>query len=443
MNRGPRRIAIIVAEHSLWHWVLTVEAALLLKSEGAIVQIFDFDKDQFNLPFRHNAEFSDLFLQVDRLCRDNNVKIIKKKPKFSLISPIVHLDENGFFSRQIMNQSVIFPTLVDSLKKWNISIYSLKNLTRIYKELHSAKQVQKQFASLNFNEIDEIFTINGRYTRNRMIRLLGESEDIPVHILEFGANENKLEIYERSAQSLLEFQEKCRSAWNNADATTREEVARNYLNRRLKTGAHSETPWTRNMETGSLPGLNFSKKIAVFYSSSQIEFAGSEDMFPDGDFQDQDAALNEILQILTPDKWQVILRKHPFADSNDQWLDKEDQFSKSVLHKHLHIIPGSSGVDSYELARRADIVFTFGSYIGGEITYAGYAPVLNLCTTTWSTFDPEHHISNPEDLKDILRLPVKKTPPDCMLPWGYYLATGGYDFKYFRYKDSQWVYQPT
>jgi hypothetical protein len=228
-------------------------------------------------------------------------------------------------------------------------------------------------------------------------------------------------------------------AWEDAEMTEREIVGKEYFLDRLKRVKTSEDSWTSQMKEGFIPELNSGKKLCVFYTTTQIEFVGKERNFAQDSFSSQLEAIRAARQKLNVEEWDFLVRRHPKREGS---IGTEDDLIDGLAEiPNVKIIEATSPVDSYELAKHANLILHFGSHIGAEFTFLETAPVYAMNKTSWWKFDPDHHLF----IKDAWqKFDINKAclaDPSSVLPFGYFLKKGGYEFKFLK-KDvsDRWTF---
>jgi hypothetical protein len=159
-----------------------------------------------------------------------------------------------------------------------------------------------------------------------------------VKILESGAKPDRLHVWDYSAQSQSEANNLLSLMWENAFPADRESQSVNYFNGRrngLIQDPYHLVSWTELTTSGLLPELEYGKKVATFYSSSQIEQIGT-DVIPLGNFQDQGEALKSVLELLSHRDWIVYLRKHPIPRDAKSYFEDENANSWSKIIKSVN-----------------------------------------------------------------------------------------------------------
>lgn len=430
-NLESPKVVVFITSHSSWEWVLVAEVAQFLKSEGRHVVVHYLD-----ISFPWNRTNSDPKEMLARKLFDTEK--IELRPtvhrifKLKLIPPVT---KKLILDHESLLGSLAFPTLVDKLKIWKIRMNSIPRYSSVVREISLANYLYTTFSRQYFEEFDQVYVVNGRYTASRTLRAAAKNYGKEVFVVDFGAAGDRFRVFSESAQSSEDVENQTKTQWDDANVKEREQVARKYFSSRRSIDPHSGISWTAQMNQNYVPKIPPNKKVCVLYATSQIEFAGENAPSPDT-FQSQDEAFSSVAELLPASEWIIYLRKHPRSPSHTGWSDNEDQLAKIFDFHHVEVIPSDSSIDSYALASKANLVVVFGSSIGAEIAYAELAPVISLTHTSWRYLAPDNHVTNRLELSEYISKGAlhgfKKIPGDRLLPWGYYGAMGGVPFKFFK-----------
>jgi hypothetical protein len=297
------------------------------------------------------------------------------------------------------------------------------------RQILEAKTVEKVVRkySERFNlQGHDVFTVNGRYSRNRMVKDFFESLGHQVKIIESGAG-NSFTLW-RNAQSMNELAEKSLAMWNSCTDSNREMTSIEYMGDRLSLSGGDNATFKENMSSGTLPILPKSKRICVFYSTSQIEFLYLTDRIPEGSYKTQQDAVVDLLETLGMD-WHVIVRRHPFGNGNKFGDDENDLWAPLLGHQNLSFIQPDEKVDSYELARKADLTAHFGSSIGADLIFMNVTPVISMGPTGWDYAEQGTMVRNHSQLIQFLSSKWEDRDPKSILPWAHFCRNRGTKFK--------------
>lgn len=437
------RVAIIVCYPLDWHWVLSMEAAELLRGENCKIQIIDFSNVGENIvrtyarkifrkkylgnTLKDNIDISYRALNpINYLeCRIRQRKMVKKLPRI--------IDESTFEFREI------YPTLVELTGKITIPSNDHKQLIR--QEISKFIGISKRCENLNKNAFDLIVTVNGRFTKNYTLTSHFRNLGVTVKLLEFGSNKEKLQIYDISPHSMKERMLLMQKLQESAPPTLVRQIGDDYIKSLRAFDPWAAHSWTSKMARGLIPEEWKEKKICTFFSSSQREFVGVQDEIEGNKFKNQVEAFSCLVQSLDPNEWNLILRRHPRKAAGQS--DDEDAIWKECLEfSNVHEVGPESEIDSYELGECSEIVAHFNSSIGPELIFRGHKRVITLGPTMWQYLSPESHLPDLTSLNSYLQKPRDVTSGLDLSPWGYYLKSFGSDFSYFHWSASlkRWVH---
>lgn len=421
---------IIVPDSSEWYISLTVEGSLFLQSRGHLVEIIFI--------LNQNQHISDEIKKHIAFLESKNitVKITYMNRK---IFHKIKLKRYRYFDENYKIQKFCFPTLVEIAQEWNINVYKIRNLVSIMRQLQIAHAIWDSLQMLTLSRFDKFYTINGRFTGSATVVGFLKTRGIKTSIFEFGAGPERFRIFPSSAQNSRELEKLVKEDWFEAPIETRKIIAENYFKEKKTRDPISGISWTENMQRGKLPRLPTGKKICTFFPTSQIEFVGMDPNDLEMGFASQLDAVNCLIRNLKFGEWHLVIRKHPLANHNSKGSAKDDKLNELKENENISIIEPDSSVDSYELAARSDLVVTYGSSIGTEISFESLAPVLTLAYTPWYFCDPDRHVFDEATLIKKLSEDIPKIDGNRLLPYGYSAARGGIKFKYLAYKNGKWL----
>jgi hypothetical protein len=417
---------IFVTEDDPWQWAIALEHSISLKKQRENVLIIyiahNYVEEAKNLAKR---------LLGWKGSRQNvRQSLVELGIVYLVVQAFTPSFKSHMFSLSELKE-LLYPGIVASTGKRNVASFKdawiwILNFQKAFRIL---KAIHKYEISSN---LPLCFVPNGKIvsaavTVNSLRRM-----NCKVKILESGSKPDRLQIWDESAQSQSEADSLMALMWGSAPIEIRERRAKNYFEERRNTkilDPYHLVSWASLTTKGLLPAIECGKKVATFYSSSQIEQIGADSLLPEY-FQDQGSALACVLNSLDPEKWIVFLRKHPvptLAKSN--FDDEDDIWSKTKSFAHLRIIDSNSRIDSFELAAKSDVVFHYNSSIGAEIIYHKLAPVITMGNTSWSSLHAGYSALNCSELRDLLNgKELQIESPEKILPWAFFHAEFGEPF---------------
>ncbi len=424
---------VVIPYQDHWQWLFGVECALEYRKQGHKVVVISLD--YFN---RNYLKRKLLALIGYSPINPDILKILEKESVIVADSNVLHIVKARIFAMLQLNkrhsqefESIILPHLADTLKSLNYDSRKAKRLrNNLLLEMFSILELLK---TRDYLSAKVIVTPNGRFVRNRAVKYyFNRFEDLQTFVVD-SVTKNKYLIMQ-DAQSIEEGAIYQTEHWNNEKSFSKHEVAHKYFEDRLSRIKSSEDLWTSHMKDGLLPKYSNDKKLCVFYTTTQIELVGTEEHFPEGVFASQLDAIRAARLKLDQSEWEMIVRRHPkkLGHSNE-----DDDLMEGLYEiPGILVVEGNSPVDSYELGRRADLILHFGSHIGAEFVFMRTAPVYSMNRTPWWRFDEEHHLFEIErwNRLDLRNLTIADS--GSVLPFAYFLMTGGHPFKHVSHIDS-------
>ena len=429
---------IIVPYQDTFQWSLALEYALSLRENRKDVMIISCELIEIRNIKRLIASrlgYSYLNKEVISYARSCGVEILSVSALVKKSPPSKIFNDDGTLNFSDNFVKIAAATVGDSLRTGTL-VENKRTIATFDRQIGSAKTLNRLLdeIALRFNGLEfEVFTINGRYTLNKTIKEFFRSQKIPTLMLEYGKGLSYT-IW-NNAQSMAEVESKSIQLWSEAPADKRMQIAADHMNARLLSGKGNNAAFTRNMEKGRLPEFPESKKICIFYSTSKIEFLFLDDHIPMNNYQNQQQALRDLILILGAE-WHIYIRRHPYGNNNKFGDDEGSQWDEFRRFENLTIIEPDEPVDSYELARHADLVAHFGSSIGADLIFMNSCPVVSLGPTEWEFAQPSSKARNLSELKRYLAADFVREDPLGILPWAYFYETRGEPFRYICRNDE-------
>jgi hypothetical protein len=315
---------------------------------------------------------------------------------------------------------------------------------RVASYYHAYHSVQKELLRSNYQQI---VVGNGRFPNSAGAAAAGLDVQKRVIFLERGGSPGMFNVFERSPHSVLERATASNRLWSKVPSKFKEiaeEIAITYIIERSKFDPVAGRSWLGNQRK-ILPSTSFEskKKICVFYSSTELEFAVFDDHNEENIFKNQEQAITALCESLESNKWQIFIRRHPAKKNYIK--DNEKKLWKNISKfKNVVIIEPNSKIDSYELAMRADLVCHYNSSMGPECILLGAKKILTLGTVFWeSTSTKNNNPLNKQQLIDSLEdhnIDVLGRRMDA-IKWGYYSSVAGRKFQLLEWKNRKIIYK--
>lgn len=283
---------------------------------------------------------------------------------------------------------------------------------------------------LKIENPNKVLTFNGRFATCLPIVRAAEKLKIQVLRHERGSNFDKYEIYQNGVHDINYIQKKVSYYWRNNKNKNKIIKAQSFFNLRINRkpiGVDQGKVFVSNQKKGLLPELPANKRIVVFYTTSNHEYAAVSNF----EFN-QIQAFKKMLKVINnfPDIY-LVIRVHPNNNRKNNIDDKLwTQFSN---YKKICVITSQDAYDTYALMIRADIVVSYSSTIALEASYFG-KPSVVLKKFWWTQKKSILLIDNIRDLSKIFNknYKFKKIKKTACLPVANYILNYGKKFRYYK-----------
>jgi hypothetical protein len=437
-------VLVVLAYSDSWHQVLSIELAVHLKKLGHEVSFVDISsagESILRLIQKMRIKTYRARRGYKKVLVANQIPLseIRLYPKFHR-KFIANLKLDAI-SKETIELEMVFPTLVSITNRHEFRYSEFRK--EVDRELVKELEVLRALKMIELKSEYEIYTVNGRFTKNYVTKKWAESKGLKVKLIEFGSSRNSFEIYSISPHSMVERQAKMLSMLAHASKAEIQSLGREYFKKRRSFDPVSGVNWRSRIVPNQIPANTYdlTKKRCVFYSSTEREFTGVQDLIREGDFQSQVESLIGLLELLNPEEWQVFLRRHPVGDVSVQIDGEKELWAPVKNFPHLIEIPADSSIDSFAIADGAELLAHFNSSIGPELIFAGYTNVVTLGPTMWVTLDPEGHCPDSANLERFIKTRKKRAiDVDAVLPWGFFWSKIGIEFSCFMWekKENNW-----
>jgi hypothetical protein len=304
---------------------------------------------------------------------------------------------------------------------------NLLRLSKLATSHHQARKlVESRLASASYCQL---IVGNSRLVNSAGTMDAARMAGVATLVVERGARPGMIDTYRISPHSMLERRQHALSHWSRGDTELVELRAKNYIELRKEFEPISGVRWSRQMEHGYIPNIPKDKKLCVFFTSSEIEFAVFGDAVNPLDFQSQSDAAAELIAELNSDEWVIIIRRHPYGMRKFKKDPEKNLWQKFVNSSNVLIVSPDSKIDSYALADRADLVAHFNSSIGPEVISRLITPVITMGPTMWEDPGSKYCCTSVNKLRAFLAEPLKVRNYSDALLWGYYWDSFGDKFE--------------
>ena len=425
-------ILIVVPYQDSFQWSLSLEVACDLRSRGEEVQILDIQISNVRSVksiLKRIIGYQYLNFNVIEKLSDMGISYIRyRKTSFFHWSPsIFGKDRNINLTNRYVK--ICAASVADTLRTSKLH-RSVKVRREFWRQILEAKTVEKALQNV-FREyeinLDSVYTVNGRYTRNRMVKEFYKNSNQEVVVIESGAGES-FTLWS-NAQSANELANMSLTMWDSCTDPNRDYNSVAYMKDRLSLIGGDNATFKQNMSNGLIPNLPKDKKICIFYSTSQIEFLYLSDRISSGDYQSQQEAVIDLLKTLGAD-WFVVVRRHPFGNGNKFGDDENELWTPLQVYNNLLFVQPDENIDSYALGKSADLAAHFGSSIGADLIFMNETPVISMGPTEWEYAENRTKVRNHSQLVRYLNSPKEPRDPNSILPWAHYYRNRGIKFRY-------------
>lgn len=439
------RTIVIICYPNDWHWVLTYEFVNFEIAKGNHLEVWDCSlvgenglktvlkkllaKNKFRNKCKKHLRNNDNITFNEY--KSNTKFLTRKNYATELLIDNSELDEN--------RDNIIYNSVAEKAGALKIDI--AKNRNSINKELYLVNMLTRVLSKKELHSTDTVITVNGRFTKNRVVIHWAKKNKIRHQLIEFGRDANSFEVFDISPHSVLELTDKTARYWEEASDLERNTIAKEYLDNLYNRKTYTKN-WRSKMVENELPTYP-TKKNCVFFASTEIEAAGISDPSPINSFQGQVQAFNAIVDTLPNEDWTIFLRLHPPGGVVKKFNTfRANEWDAKGWTENVKVIEPTSHVDSIALGMKADLVVNFWSTIAIELMLRGHPNVITLGQSNWNYLVPEKYVPDVNSFREYLKLKHYPVDPVRLYPWAYYLATHGVGFNFiiFDKKIKKWKF---
>ena len=277
---------------------------------------------------------------------------------------------------------------------------------------------------------DLIYLFNGRFANNRAVLDAAIESNVDFRIHERGADKTRYIAGSFAPHNFEKIRELMADAWINRHESA-VEIAREFFLQCRSGEGQAWTSFLRYQQSGYINIKNhMSKRLIAYFSSSDDEFAAVGDLVKWDRWPDQLSAVRELIAVIRRQPaLELVIRVHPHLaqknpDDLKEWLELD-------LPQNAKVLGPLDPTDTYKLIDEADVVVTAGSTVGIEAVFWG-TPSICLGPSLYSQLNAVHLPRDDGELSDMLLRQDLTVVPENALPYGYYMATFGESFSYYR-----------
>ncbi len=289
---------------------------------------------------------------------------------------------------------------------------------------------------LEAHAIDRVYAFNGRMAPMRGILRAAESKGVDCFIHERGKDLQHYGLFENAMpHDIAATVERVGAVWDGSAHTEEERrtLGAGWFEGRPKGQMGSWISFVRGQSQDELPDTWDPKRHnIVLFTTTEHEFISIGKEWESPLFESPHSstvAIAEAISKLEGTDIHLTIRVHPNPEGAKS-SNVRDMVAWDL--PNVTVIPPDSAVSTYGLMREANVVVTSGSTAGIEATFWGRPSVL-AGRGLYAGLGAAHEPGSMEELMGMLvdkDLPVADR--DSALRYGYYQATRGIPFKYFK-----------
>lgn len=425
-TKSKSRKILIMCESSGWQWGLGTEFVNYELKNGNFYEVVDLSfVGNFRFSARLRLIFGGFTMRKESLSyfKQKNLKVTKHQG----YGKIPFRKE---LSQSYLKQSPAYNSIAERCQTLDFELISRKaQLVRIAKEeIRKSDLVLSVLLSMDFSDVEKVVTVNGRFTKSATIIKFCKERGIKFELLEGGHKNTSFQIFDVGPHSTRELNKKITQLWNAAVEPYRSEISRKYLENLVINRKRPGVDFRSKIVWDRLPKFS-GKKICVFFASSEWEYLGVREEVPPGHFESQIEAFKALVDCLDSATWDIYLRLHPTAHTNDNpdgeniiWIPFRDI-------PNIIVIEPNSDIDSIALGLEADLIASYGSGIDMEFYARKLGNAITMGLAPWSFLLPERHIPTIKKLQEFINLEKSNIEINKLLPWAYYQVESGIEFE--------------
>ena len=324
------------------------------------------------------------------------------------------------------------------IKHFHLSILSRGKYIKLYLSfINGYETLQK----ININsKYTHIVLINGRDAFGAGCQLFAYTKKIRVFCLEHGLSSKQYPSYGVWSGNMHHWKVRHREALR-VHHSKKSKLTNEYAAKLIEEEYLLNSKWWEGRTT-KIPILNpKGKKSICFFTSSEKEtttFPSSLSNDNDLDKSDQSSALKMIYEVAEKLDIDLIIRMHPnFSKNRIAKRERKFFYDLTKNWKNTTLIYNNDPINSFDLAKKSWINFTFRSSIGAELE-ALNLPVYYTAPTTWGGTDSRLLIKNKNQLSKLLSSSSReyfKPTSDYQLFVAYNFEQGQ-EYRFIKFRET-------
>lgn len=270
-----------------------------------------------------------------------------------------------------------------------------------------------------------IVVYNGRFTHDRAVAAAAQADGVRVLYYDTGGYDTDFDLTDATTHDWAHLQGRMLRMYEAWDPDERDVIGSAwFLNRQSHTDVNARI-FVEAQRQGHLEGVPEAGNVVVFFSSSGDEIAELDLDWAEY-LHSQEAALEALAAACRrrPDT-ALVVRTHPHMRLKPEEDLSEWMAAVAAAGPDVHFDP-SSPIDSYELMRAADIVFTYGSTAGVESAFIG-KPVVVMGPSAYDLLGCAERIRSAEEIDACLDAPPSANPAGAIL-YGLMMQRRGFNY---------------
>ena len=280
-------------------------------------------------------------------------------------------------------------------------------------------------ALIRDRDLGTIVVYNGRFTHDRAVGAAAQANGVRVLYYDTGGYDTDFDLTDATTHDWAHLQGRMLRMYDGWDPIERDAIGSAwFLNRQSHADVNARI-FVEAQRRGHLEGIPHAARVVVFFSSSGDEIAELDLDWAEY-LHSQETALAALADACRqrPDT-ALVVRTHPHMRLKPAADLAEWMAAVSAAGPDVHFDP-SSPIDSYELMRAADIVFTYGSTAGVESAFIG-KPVVVMGPSAYDLLGCAVRIRSAEEIDDCLDAPPAANPAGAIL-YGLMMQRRGFNY---------------
>lgn len=279
---------------------------------------------------------------------------------------------------------------------------------------------------------ERVYVYNGRYAAMRAVLRACESRGVDCYTHEKGGTLDRYALWKNAmAHDLENTAALIEQAWRECpDLDERVRLGTQFYEDSASGISRTWIAFTAAQRADLLPsGWDPGRINVALFVSSEDEFVAIGDQWNSGLYPSQQEGIERIAASTASDpRIHLYVRVHPNLSGLD---NAQTRGLRALRGSNLTLIPAESKVSTYALLRSARVIVTFGSTVGIEAAYWGKPSIL-AGEAYYRFLGVTHNPRSHEELVGMLLSDLSPGDRTQALKYGYYWATLGESFKYYK-----------